>query len=123
MNWVEDVLGLEKLFGSIGLGSGKETGMIKVPTYAMGGIVPGPIGSPQMAVVHGGEPIGAAGFAEVLDYERLGNAVAVGVADALDDYMGDGRPIIVQLPDGTKLAQALYPPLQKESQRRGGTIL
>jgi len=123
VNWLEDVLGLEALFGSFGWGSGKETGMIKVPTYAMGGIVPGPIGSPQPAIVHGGEPIGAAGFAEVLDYERLGNAVAVGVADALDDYMGDGRPIIVQLPDGTKLAQALYPPLQKESQRRGGTIL
>ena len=114
---------LERLFGRLGLGSGKETGMIEVPTYAMGGIVPGPIGSPQPAIVHGGEPIGAAGFAEVLDYERLGNAVAAGVADAMDEYMGDGRPIIVQLPDGTKLAQALYPPLQKESQRRGGAIL
>jgi len=95
-------------------------GAMSVPGYAEGGVVPGPIGAPQIAVVHGGEPIGAAGFAEVLDYERLGDAVAAGMGDVMEEFMGDGRPIIVQLPDGTKLAQTLYPALQVESARRGG---
>ena len=123
--WVlnEDGEWVKKSGGLFGAISRRFSNEVDVPSYAMGGIIPGAPGEPVLIEAHGGEPIGAAGFAEVLDYERLGNAVAAGVADAMDDYMGDGRPIIVQLPDGTKLAQALYPPLQKESQRRGGTIL
>ena len=121
VNWVEDALGLEKFFGDLGLGSGaNNSGAIRVPAYGGGGIVPGPMGAPQMAIVHGGEPIGAAGFEEVLDYERLGNAVAAGVFDAMSE-LGSDRPINVYLPDGTKLAQKLYDPLQREADRRGGS--
>jgi len=119
-DWVADANSwLERLFGAFGLGSGADRGSVRVPAYGGGGVVPGPIGAPQLAVVHGGEPIGAAGFAEVLDYERMGQAVAAGVADA----GGGGQPltIIVQLDDRTRLAQALYDPLQRESERRGGT--
>jgi hypothetical protein len=30
----------------------------EIPSFAEGGIVPGPLGSPQMVIAHGGEPIG-----------------------------------------------------------------
>jgi len=98
----------------------RRSGEVRVSSYADGGVVPGPIGAPQMAIVHGGEPIGTAGFEEVLDYERLGEAVAAGVYDAMSE-LGSDRPINVYLPDGTKLAQKLYDPLQREADRRGGS--
>jgi len=90
-----------------------------IPGYAEGGVVPGPIGAPQIAVVHGGEPIGAAGFEEVLDYEKLGQAVTAGFLDAQDE-MGGGPRGGSSSDLVTKLAQLLYDPLQVEEERRGG---
>ena len=104
--------------------AGLAIGAMSIPGYEEGGIVPGPIGAPQLAVVHGGEEIvpPEERMGE-LDYERLGVAVAAGMGDVMEEFMGDGRPINVYLPDGTVLAQGIYPALQVESERRGGTVL
>ena len=97
-------------------------GTVRVQSYAGGGVVPGPTGVPVPAIVHGGEPIGTAGFAQVLDYEMMGRAVQAGTYEAMVEVLSKdaGRPIIVQMPDGTKIAQALYNPLAAEKSRRGG---
>jgi len=60
--------------------------------------------------------------ASEIDYSRLGEAVQAGTYDAMVEVMSKdrGRPIVVQLPDGTRLAQALYNPLETERARRGG---
>jgi len=92
---------------------------VEVPSYGGGGIVPGPMGAPQAAIVHGGEPIGEAGFEEVLDYEKLGQAVTAGFIDAQDE-MGGGPRGGSSSDLVTKLAQILYVPLQAEEARRGG---
>ena len=114
--WLTDLI-----YGA-GTYDASRAGTVTVQSYAKGGFVPGPEGAPQVVVVHGGEPIGAAGFAEVLDYERMGRAVQAGAYEALREAMAKdaGRPIVVQLADGTRLAQALYDPLTAELARRGG---
>jgi hypothetical protein len=38
-------------------GGGRSSGSPGVPGYATGGVVPGPMGAPQLAVVHGGEQV------------------------------------------------------------------
>lgn len=93
-------------------------GTVAVPSFAGGGIVPGPIGAPQLVMAHGGETISE----RAIDYMALGNAVQAGTYDAMVEVMSRdrGRPIVVQLPDGTRLAQALYNPLESERARRGG---
>jgi len=94
------------------------------PSYALGGVVPGPIGAPQMAIVHGGEEVltpeeRAAG---ALDYELMGEAVYAGTYDAMAEIAGEKRST-GSAPDLlTRLAQALYEPLQAEDERRGGTL-
>jgi len=90
-------------------------GTWRVPSYAGGGVVPGPEGAPRVVIAHGGEPIG-------IDYEAIGSAVQAGTYEAMVEVMSKdkGRPIVVQLPDGTRVAQALYNPLEAERARRGG---
>ena len=39
------------------VGGATSSGSASVPGYQFGGIVPGPLGAPQLAVVHGGERI------------------------------------------------------------------
>ena len=123
-DWVAEANAwLERFFGALGLGSGADNaGSVEVATYGGGGVVPGPIGTPQMAVVHGGEPIGAAGFAEVLDYERLGEAVYAGTYDALTEMGGNGGSRGSSSDLLTKLSQLLYDPTEVERERRGGTV-
>jgi hypothetical protein len=97
-------------------------GTVRVESYAGGGVVPGPPGVPRMVVAHGGEPIGTAGLAQVFDYEMMGRAVQAGTYEAMLEVLSKdaGRPIIVQMADGTRIAQALYNPLAAEKSRRGG---
>lgn len=103
------------------LGQNYGTGTWKrsIDSYASGGIVAGALGEPRLAIVHGGEPIGAAGFAEAMDYTRFAEAVAAGVYDAMNDVLpGKETPIILQVGEA-KLARAMYPALQREQQRLG----
>ena len=93
---------------------------VPVNSYGGGGVVPGPIGAPQAAIVHGGEPIGAAGFAEVLDYEKLGQAVTAGFIDAQNELGGGSGSSGGSSDLLTKLAQLLYDPTETERERRGG---
>jgi len=74
-----------------------------------------------MAVVHGGEEIRTPAQ-QMVDYEMMGRAVQAGTYEAMVEVMSKdaGRPIVVQLGDGTRLAQALYNPLAAELARRGG---
>jgi len=74
-----------------------------------------------MAVVHGGEEIRTPAQ-QMVDYEMMGQAVQAGTYEAMKEVMSKdaGRPIVVQLGDGTRLAQALYNPLAAELARRGG---
>ena len=68
-NWVHDVnVWLNNLFGQHQAGdTWQQDGQTwhQVPAYDIGGIVPGPIGSPQPAIVHGGEVISPPGQAGV----------------------------------------------------------
>ena len=74
-----------------------------------------------MAVVHGGEEIRTPAQ-QMVDYELMGRAVQAGTYEAMVEVMSKdtSRPIVLQMPDGTRLAQALYDPLQAELARRGG---
>ena len=96
-------------------------GALAIAGFAQGGVVPGPPGAPVMAVVHGGEEIRTPAQ-QMVDYEMMGQAVRAGAYEALVEVLSKdaGRPIIVQLGDGTRLARALYDPLQAELARRGG---
>jgi hypothetical protein len=90
-----------------------------IPQYGSGGIVAGALGEPRLIVAHGGEPIGAAGFAEAMDYTRFAEAVAAGVYDAMEDVLpGKDRPIVIEM-DGVRLGRALFPAIQSEEQRLG----
>lgn len=77
--------------GNIGGGAKNLFGGLvgKLPGFATGGIVPGPIGSPQLAIVHGGEEVIPNGGAKGNTYNfgdvNLGDAGAVGAFfDRLD---------------------------------------
>ena len=96
-------------------------GALAIAGFAQGGVVPGPPGAPVMAVVHGGEEIRTPAQ-QMVDYEMMGQAVQAGTYEAMVEVMSKdaGRPIVVQLGDGTRLAQALYNPLAAELARRGG---
>jgi|GEM_PF-5811265 len=109
---------LRRIFG-IAQNPYADGNVVRVPSYAAGGIVPGPYGKPQAAIVHGGEPWGAAGFAEAMDYERLGNVVAAGVIDGLSEMQND-TGAVGKIPSGDALARALWPFFVAENQRRGG---
>ena len=120
--WVADANAwLEQLFGAFGLGSGANRGSVRVPAYGEGGVVPGPIGAPQMAIVHGGEEIlPPEERVGEIDYERMSVAVYAGTYDALKELEGEARPTGTADNFMTRLAQSLYPALQVESERRGG---
>ena len=111
--WItENVLGQQHY----GAGTWQEESL---PSYDKGGIVSGALGEPQLAVVHGGEPIGAAGFAEAMDYGRFADAVAAGVYEAMSEMERiGGREIILQM-DSRRLAQAAYPAFIAEKRRLG----
>ena len=72
-----------KTFGGFSIGT---PDIPLIPTFARGGIVPGPLGSPQLAIVHGGErvlPAGrssAAGVTLIFQF----NAPVYGVDDMRD---------------------------------------
>lgn len=88
--------GWDQWFGDMGIGTKDIFG------FARGGIVPGPIGRPQLAVVHGGEPIGK-------------------------DYVGRGAQqrggdIVINL-DGREIARATAPYRADELQRKGVRLL
>jgi len=93
-----------------------------IPGYAEGGVVPGPIGAPQMAVVHGGEEVRTyeERMAGGIDYEKLGAAVTAGFLDAQDEIGGGSGPSGSSSDLLTKLAQLLYDPTEVERERRGG---
>ena len=94
-----------------------------IPGYAEGGLLPGPIGSPQIIMAHGGEEVSTPEqqAARGIDYELLGQAVAAGFLDALEDISQGPRnqTTVVRL-DPSQRAQALYGELQMENERRGG---
>ena len=94
---------------------------LAVAGFAQGGMVNAPLGAPVMAVVHGGEEIRTPAQ-QMVDYEMMGRAVQAGTYEAMVEVLSkdSSRPIVVQLGDGTRLAQALYDPLQAELARRGG---
>ena len=125
--WLTDLLYGEGTYDShrdnVPTITGPITG-ITIPGYAAGGIVPGPIGAAQMAVVHGGEEVltpedRAAGG---IDYELLGQAVAAGFMDAQDERGGNGGSSGSSSDILTRLAQLLYNPTEVERERRGGAV-
>jgi hypothetical protein len=66
-------------YGGAKLAPGVKEKADKVPSYASGGIVPGPIGQPQLAIVHGGEQFAGVGNS----FSGGGLTVNVG------NYLGD----------------------------------
>jgi len=96
---------------------------VEVPSYGGGGIVPGPMGAPQAAIVHGGEEVLTPEdrMAGGIDYVLLGEAVAAGNIDAMTEMGSGGGSRGGSSADlRTKLAQLLYDPLETERERRGG---
>jgi len=92
-------------------------GTVRVSSYAGGGVVPGPRGIPQAAIVHGGETIIRPG--QEMDYERIGAADAAGTYDGMVDALKTRRTVGAA-PSGDAFARALYPYLIAETERRGG---
>jgi len=117
---------LTNLIYGAGTYEGNQFGNVTVtpnaPGFADGGIVPGPIGSPMNAVVHGGEEVSTPEqqAARGIDYELLGQVVTAGYIDAITEMGGTGSSSS-SADLRTKLAQLLYDPLQVEAERRGGT--
>lgn len=57
----------------------------QLPAYAAGGVVPGPIGAPQLAVVHGGETITPPGAASIMvDMRGLYDGATINVRSDRD---------------------------------------
>lgn len=55
---VESVIGaIQRVISAAQEMSNKVKGGLKIPGFQSGGVVPGPVGAPQMAVVHGGEEV------------------------------------------------------------------
>ncbi|HEY3484614.1 MAG TPA: hypothetical protein VGK49_04475 [Ilumatobacteraceae bacterium] len=73
-----------------------ENGNVRLPGFDQGGIVPGPIGAPQLAVVHGGEEVltpeqrrasgGAATYNVTVNHYGPGELVPDAVVDALAKF-------------------------------------
>jgi len=60
IDWVKNLLGLNREAVDTMPGApeaGVAVRAAEVPEYALGGIVPGPVGKPRLAVVHGGEEV------------------------------------------------------------------
>ncbi len=81
----------------------------KIPGFAMGGIVPGPLGFPTLATVHGGETVIPTGE----HMEEFANLIGAAVARNRD--RGATRPQIIVVPviEREDLPQTLYR-LQRE---------
>ncbi len=94
-----------------------------IPGYAEGGLIPGPVGAPQIIMAHGGEDVATPEqqAERGIDYERMGEAVAAGNVDAMIEMGGTSSGSSSSADLRTKLAQLLYDPLQVEAERRGGT--
>jgi len=79
---------LNKLFGQHQAGDTWQQGgqtWHQVPAYATGGVVPGPIGKPQLGVVHGGEVITPPGAASIqVDMRGLYDGATINVRDDQD---------------------------------------
>lgn len=73
--------GLGALFGPIGMLGG----MVGIPGFASGGIVPGPVGAPQLAVVHGGE--------RVIPNGGGGNSITINFNGVVTDPVAVGQEI------------------------------
>ena len=93
-----------------------------IPGYAEGGLIPGPVGAPQIIMAHGGEDVATPEqqAERGIDYERMGEAVAAGNVDAMMEMGGTSSGSSSSADLRTKLAQLLYDPLQVEAERRGG---
>jgi hypothetical protein len=89
-------------------------------SFDKGGIVAGALGEGKIIMAHGGEAVLTPGQQESLfDYPRFAEAVSAGVYDAMNDILpGKERPLILTL-DGTRVARAMFPALQREEQRLG----
>ena len=76
-------------------------GIGKVFTGAAGGVVPGPLGRPVPAIVHGGEMVLPAGVTQMLEGFRLGAAALPtappGAAQMLRSSMVDNRTVNVNI--------------------------
>jgi len=90
--WATLAAGAAIAAGTIyGMSKLMESATPEIPGYASGGIVPGAIGQPQLAMVHGGEtviPAGGYGSGTLniklyLDGEQLGNSVEKHLYDRL----------------------------------------
>lgn len=85
---IDDALGkVGDLVGAVGGAAGGIGGALsgaagKIPGFASGGVVPGPLGSPQLAVVHGGEEVLTPG-------QRRGGGVVINITGpvyGMDDF-------------------------------------
>ncbi len=52
-----------------------------LPSFATGGIVPGPIGSPRLIIAHGGEPVGLSGGGLSINSPLVGTVIVQNEAD------------------------------------------
>lgn len=116
------VHGIESVAGSIGdaisgainsiPGGSLITGglhKLHVPGFATGGIVPGPIGAPQLAIVHGGETITPASAQQPAIARLARGEVNLTINVSAPNFVGDRRD----------LARTVVEVLQEETRIRG----
>lgn len=96
---VEDSQIVKMLTGHGGSVAGIVGGQIRPPGFAVGGMVPGPVGSPSLAIVHGGE--------KVLTPRQQ---------QQQSDGGGPDR-IVIEL-DGRVVAEAVYPHIRRREVSR-----
>jgi len=89
--------------------------------FHSGGIVEGQLGEEVPIIAQAGEMILTPAQQQGLgiDYAKMGEAVAAGVYDAMNEVLpGKERPIVLQL-DSATAARALFPAMQREELRLG----
>ena len=94
--------------GGIAQGGNKAAGSGGMAGFASGGVVPGAVGAPMVAIVHGGETITPAGRAA----GGVNLNVTISGAAVFDPYGSAAQQV----------AQALLPGLQREMSRQGISI-
>lgn len=99
INGIQDKVGeiggaIGKVAGDIGSSVKGALHGIHVPGFATGGLVPGPVGAPMLAVVHGGEyvipngPNAAASSSQGFQGARQGNNVTINLTVQAQTFLG-----------------------------------
>lgn len=102
-----------------GTGTGTHAGGSGPQEFAKGGVVKGPLGSPQEAIVHAGETVRTPEQERALHRSSVGAAGAVMAGSGITVIVNAGIGTSFTAAEGRRLADAILPPLVAAMQRTG----